>query len=278
MAETYKPKRWELPTETTSTVQTIKAEPIPSTPNTEPVLKVDVVSSATGSAYYERDCTKVLCAVYGPKPSTQTQFNEQGILNCEVKFAPFALQQRPKRFAKSQAIELQMAATLTQALSTAVQLFKFPKHEIFITVEILETGGDELAAAITCASLALTDSAIDMYDMVGATSAAFLSKAGVVLHPTEEHVSHPKCRGTLTLAYMPKLQQITYMEQLGYVKPDNVRFVRVHMSSDCIYISTFTCFHISSCSHLVLLFTIIFPRWRLFSPTHSRTVHTSLHL
>jgi exosome complex component MTR3 len=64
-----------------------------------------------------------------------------------------------------------MSAVLVQALSPAVMLEKLPKCVISIYVVVLENDGSELSAAITCASLALADAAIEMYDLVAASSA-----------------------------------------------------------------------------------------------------------
>jgi exosome complex component MTR3 len=162
-----------------------------------------------------------------------SQFNENGILNCEVKFAPFALPQRPKRPVRSQPEELEISAIVVESLSSSLQLHRFPKQEILICVEILECGGDELSGAITCSSLALAASGIDMYDLVGATTSAFVSRIGAVQRPPVSVLNHPKCRGSLTMAYMPALDQVLYMEQVGYVKPDDMSILLGESLKEC---------------------------------------------
>lgn len=64
-----------------------------------------------------------------------------------------------------------MSSILTQALSPAVMLAKLPKCVVSIYVVVLESDGGELAAAINCASLALIDAAVEMYDIVTASEA-----------------------------------------------------------------------------------------------------------
>ncbi|GAA5821286.1 hypothetical protein JCM3770_004572, partial [Rhodotorula araucariae] len=54
-------------------------------------LQPGLVSEAAGSAYIEAGRTKVLCAVYGPKPTPPSApFTPKARLSVEVKFAPFA--------------------------------------------------------------------------------------------------------------------------------------------------------------------------------------------
>lgn len=58
-------------------------------------MKPGVLSQAKGSAYAEVGRTKVLAAVYGPKPSdVRTAFSDQGSIQANVKFASFATAER----------------------------------------------------------------------------------------------------------------------------------------------------------------------------------------
>jgi len=41
---------------------------------------------ASGSAYVEVDHTKVICAVYGPKPRQDVGFSEEGKLLCDFRY------------------------------------------------------------------------------------------------------------------------------------------------------------------------------------------------
>jgi hypothetical protein len=41
---------------------------------------------ASGSGYVEMDHTKVLCAVYGPKPRQDVSFSERGKLLCDFRY------------------------------------------------------------------------------------------------------------------------------------------------------------------------------------------------
>jgi len=107
-----------------------------------------------------------------------------------------------------------MSAVLTQALSPAVMLDKLPKCVVSIFVTVLERDGGELAAAINCASLALVDAAVEMYDVVAAASAGIV-RGGVVLDPCRQEEALGD--GCVVLAYMPSVGKVTHMVQAGKV-------------------------------------------------------------
>lgn len=135
-------------------------------------LQLGVVSGAAGSAYVELGRTRVVCSAFGPRADTRSrrEFSNQGQLVCDVKFAPFA-ERAGRRERAQDADELELSAVLAQALSPAVMLHKLPKCVMSLYVVVLESDGGELAAAITCASLALVDAAVEMYDIVTAATA-----------------------------------------------------------------------------------------------------------
>ena len=59
----------------------------------------------------------------------------------------------------------------------------YPKSQIDVFITVLEDDGSSLAAAITCAGLAVADAAIDMFDViVGASLVRFRKKAECYHH------------------------------------------------------------------------------------------------
>ena len=64
---------------------------------------------------------------------------------------------------------------LREALTKAVCLHLFPKSVFDVFVTVIENDGSSLAAAITCAGLALADAGIPMLDcVVACTAVSFL--------------------------------------------------------------------------------------------------------
>lgn len=213
--ETYKPKVWQPKVEESKLAET--------TQTTLPFFVTGVVNSAAGSVYYENGSTKLVCAVYGPKQNTRAQYSDVGVLSCDFRYAPFALDYRRRR-GKNDPEETNISIMLKETLSSCVQLDKFPKHEIQVYVIVLERGNNETAAAVNAASLALIDSGVEMFDLTVATTSSSMKVSSptggksddyLLSNPSVEQVNSEECRGVVTLAHMPSLLQITLLTQTG---------------------------------------------------------------
>jgi hypothetical protein len=128
-----------------------------------------VINAGVGSAIFELNGTRVMCAIYGPQVDARQEFSEQGRLTCEVKIAAFA---RPGRAATATAAadELALAEELHTALSPSVRLQAYPKCSWQLCAFVIEDDGSALAALINCGSLALADASVQMFDTVAACS------------------------------------------------------------------------------------------------------------
>ncbi|KAH8106966.1 mRNA transport regulator 3 [Cristinia sonorae] len=182
-------------------------------------LKPGLISQATGSAYIETDKTKLACAVYGPRQSRSTTYNEKGRLNIEVKFAPFSCKKRrtPIRDAEDRSIAVQ----IHQALLSAVRLELFPKSTIDIFITVLENDGLEgcITAGTVAASAALADAGIEMLGLVVACSATLVSSE-VWLDPTEEETVHGV--GSVIYSCIPALDILSNVWQTGQMSVEQV--------------------------------------------------------
>ena len=125
------------------------------------------ITQAAGSAYIEMEGTKVLCAVHEPSASSKDlrQYSEVGALRCDFKYAPFAEPGARREFRQG-TDEKDLSRMVEQALAASVRLELYPKSVINIHVLVLQAQGAVLAAAITCASVALADAGIECFDLV----------------------------------------------------------------------------------------------------------------
>ncbi|XP_071961973.1 exosome complex component MTR3-like [Antedon mediterranea] len=184
-------------------------------------LKGGVVSQSKGSAYMEVDKTKVMCAVYGPHEVTRREdFQMNGQLRCEFKFATFAC--RIRRQHQSDGEEKDYSVIIQQALSPAVCLSKFPKAQVDIFVTVLEEGGSCLAAALTCASVAVANAGIDMYDVAIGCSVKQLGELSLIDPTFDEEQLIMKVKedsenniGQTTVCLLPSINQISAFLQEG---------------------------------------------------------------
>ncbi|XP_033103266.1 exosome complex component MTR3-like isoform X2 [Anneissia japonica] len=183
-------------------------------------LKAGIVSQSKGSAYMEVKNTKVICAVYGPhEVDRREDFQMNGQLRCEFKFATFAC--RARRQHQSDAQEKEFSVIVQKALESAVCLSKFPKAQLDIFVTVLEDGGSCLAAALTCASAAVADAGIDMYDVaIGCTVKQIGERC--LIDPTfdeEQSVLSKENKeagsGRTTICLLPSINQISAFLQEG---------------------------------------------------------------
>ncbi|KAM3267501.1 hypothetical protein P3S67_032257 [Capsicum chacoense] len=135
-------------------------------------LRTGAVSTAAGSAYAEFGNTKVIVSVFGPRESKKAMmYSDTGRLNCDVSYTTFAT---PHRGQGSDNKEL--SSMLHKALEGAIILESFPKTCVDVFAVVLESGGSDLPVVISCASLALADAGILLYDLVASVSVSVLER------------------------------------------------------------------------------------------------------
>jgi exosome complex component MTR3 len=185
-------------------------------------VRTGVVSSASGSAMLEMAHTKVLCSVFGPRANDGREFLQQGQIECSVRFAGFARRPRQARGGPaggSSAEERALSLDLSAALSASVQLQLLPKSTIAVHCLVLQDDGGAMAAAVSCASLALADASIQLYGLVAACSCAQLGEE-VALDCSATELA--RARGTVSVACMPALDQLTLLRQEGAMPFESV--------------------------------------------------------
>ncbi|GAA6063117.1 hypothetical protein JCM10212_002639 [Sporobolomyces blumeae] len=180
-------------------------------------LQPGLVTEAAGSAYIEAGRTKLICAVYGPKPTAlSAAFNPKAKLNVEVKFAPFASGVR--RFVPGKDTEAStLAATLHQSLLPSIVLESLPKSQLDLFVTILESDGwdGDVSMATTAASVALAEAGIQLHGLVvgicAASHPAFASTP--LLDPTRSEAL--SATSFFSVALMPALGTVTNLRLIG---------------------------------------------------------------
>ncbi|KAK9153956.1 hypothetical protein Sjap_001436 [Stephania japonica] len=174
-------------TSSTTATTTTTYSPSPTVKNRQPIIKdVDwarpdkrgfhqcrpaflntgTVNAASGSAYAEFGSTKVIVSVFGPRESKKaSMYSDTGRLNCNVSYTSFATQFRGQGTENKE-----ISSMLHKALEGAIILESFPKTTVDVFALVLESGGSDLPVVISCASLALADAGIMMYDLVTSVS------------------------------------------------------------------------------------------------------------
>ncbi|KAM9855017.1 exosome complex component MTR3 [Aulostomus maculatus] len=182
-------------------------------------VRCGLVSQAKGSAYIEAGNTKLMCCVYGPRETERKDETDMkcGRLTTDMRFAPFSCPERGSWIQGSQ--DKDFSVMLHESLQPAVCLHKYPRSQVEVNVMVLENSGSVLAHAVTCASLALSDAGIEMYDLV-LGCAIRQDGASYVVDPT--YMEENNCgttggenQGSLTVAFLPSLNQISGLQSDG---------------------------------------------------------------
>jgi len=178
-------------------------------------LRLGAVSQAAGSAYLELGNTKVVCSVYGPHQTDGREYLQRGQLEPSLRFTSFARRERCKSPAAGSPQEKELSMALAAALEGSVQLDQYPKSTIAVNVLVLQDDGGALAAATSCASLALADAGLLLFDMVAACSCAVLGQVAVLDTCNDELLGD--ATGRTLVAQMPSLNHVTLLRQSGTV-------------------------------------------------------------
>jgi len=208
------------------------------------LLQSNVIESAAGSALVEIGHTKVICQVIGPITSASKDMPpnlllnmEEGVLHCQVRYAPHigyptaalvnnsvsTMDQSNQLLSSGKVTswtitrETDLASRLSDSLAAAVPVKQYPKCAILVQVTVLQDDGSILPACITAASIALAGAAIEIYDLVTASTVAVVQDRPLA-DPTLEEIE--VADAVVTLALMPNWKEVTLWEQSGGLSPE----------------------------------------------------------
>ncbi|KAG8437305.1 hypothetical protein GDO86_008130 [Hymenochirus boettgeri] len=171
-------------------------------------VRAGLLSQAKGSAYLEAGSggTKVLCAVHGPRERGMggERAEPRGRLVCELRWAPFS-RRGPWSGSSS---PRNVGMFLQESLEAAVRLDRYPRAEVLVWVLVLEDRGSALPVAVSCASLALADAGIEMFDLALGCGLS-RGPGGELLLDPEDWEEEADGKRTMSLALLPTLNQIS---------------------------------------------------------------------
>lgn len=241
-----------------------------------------ILTKSNGSAIIELGQTKVICSVRGPRSPASSSLGYSSaadgaganpvILRCEVRYAPhFGMRNETvvqsmittldsygggpsTTTASTSAEEVELSSRLRDAILPSINIRAFAssssssssssKSAVDVFVMILQADGNVLSTVISCASLALADAGIELFDLVSSCSVAVVvqrhhpdddddgdetitkEKQGTekqkqimcLADPTESEMLHG-AEGVVTLAMMPNWKEVTFWEQNGRLLP-----------------------------------------------------------
>ena len=143
-------------------------------------MEIGVLDEADGSAMVECGNTRVVASVFGPQDlhPKHLQESDRAVIKMRYNMAPFSVDDRMRPGPNRRAKEIGLVAK--RALEPVLELERFPKAGIDISMEILESDGGTRVTGITAASLALADAGIPMKGMVSAMAAGVVDDTPVL--------------------------------------------------------------------------------------------------
>ena len=146
----------------------------------ETTMEAGVLTEADGSAMVEVGNTRVVASVFGPQDlhPKHLQESDRAVIKMRYNMAPFSVDDRMSPGPNRRATEIGLVAK--RALEPALEMEKFPKTGIDISMEIIESDGGTRAAGITAASLALADAGMPMKGLVSACAAGVVDDTPVL--------------------------------------------------------------------------------------------------
>ncbi|OCT84661.1 exosome complex component MTR3 [Xenopus laevis] len=181
-------------------------------------VRAGLLSQAKGSAYLEAGTrgTKVLCAVHGPRERGMgaERAEPRGRLVCELRWAPFSRRGPWSGSSPAGPSPRQAGLLLQESLEPAVRLDRYPRAEVIVWLLVLEDRGSALPAAVSCASLALADAGIEMFDLALGCGLSRGPGGELLLDPDDEE-EEAGSGGTMSLSLLPTLNQVSGLISSG---------------------------------------------------------------
>lgn len=108
-------------------------------------------------------------------PTTTVHDNDGAILTVNYSIAPFStIERRIRRSGDRKIIEISTA--LRQTLETVIQTRLYPRSEIVLYIQVLQSDGNTLAAAINAGILALINAGIAINDFIVGCSLVYIQR------------------------------------------------------------------------------------------------------
>lgn len=231
-------------------------------------METGFVKRAAGSAYVAMGNTKVRCTVQGPRAIKRAaEFGEDGSLACSVSLAPFSqyhLQGLDAREVEGLRIDAEqnLAAALQRCIQGSIRLDRFPKSLLEIDALVLSDDGGAQAAIVACASLALADAGVELFDLVpcvtigqlkpesrasaGAGARARAAEEVFVVDPDAAQLE--ACASSTCLALMLASETVTDVTIQGSTSFENVGHAAKQAFVQCVKLHGAMTDHLVKCA------------------------------
>jgi len=179
-----------------------------------------VLNDAEGSAYIEWGKNKILVGIYGPRECIprHDQSLYRSIIRCRYNMAPFSGAEEHGRSGPSRRSK-ELSKVIKEAFENVIISENFPKTQIEIFIEVLQSDGGTRCAAVTAAAVALADAGIPMKDLICAVAACKINGVMAIDAGKEEDNFG---ESDMPIAFSPRTGDMLLFQMDGLLTPDEM--------------------------------------------------------
>ncbi len=179
-----------------------------------------VLNDAEGSAYVEWGKNKILAGIYGPRECIprHDQSLYRAIVKCRYGMAPFSGAEEHGRSGPNRRSK-EISKVIKEAFENVVISENFPKTEISIFVEVLQSDGGTRCAAVTAAAVALADAGIPMKDLISAVAVCKID-GQIAVDPGKEEDNFGE--SDMPIAFSPRTGEILLFQMDGLLTKEEL--------------------------------------------------------
>jgi len=172
-----------------------------------------VLNDAEGSAYIEWGKNKILAGIYGPRECIprHDQSLYRAVVKCRYNMAPFSGAEEHGRSGPNRRSK-ELSKVIKEAFENVIISENFPKTEISIFVEVLQSDGGTRCAAVTAAAVALADAGIPMKDLISAVAVCKID-GQIAVDPGKEEDNFGE--SDMPIAFSPRTGEILLFQMDG---------------------------------------------------------------
>lgn len=179
-----------------------------------------VLNDADGSAYIEWGRNKILAGVYGPRECIprHDQSLYRAVVRCRYNMAPFSGAEEHGRSGPNRRSK-ELSKVIKEAFENVIISENFPKTQIDIFLEVLQSDGGTRCAALTAAAVALADAGIPMKDLPCAVAVCKID-GKMAVDPGKEEDNFGE--SDMPIAFSPRNGEILLYQMDGLLTRDEL--------------------------------------------------------
>lgn len=179
-----------------------------------------VLNDADGSAYVEWGKNKILAGVYGPTECIprHDQSLYRSVIKCRYNMAPFSGAEEHGRSGPNRRSK-ELSKVIKEAFENVIISENFPKTQIAIYVEVLQSDGGTRCAALTAAAVALADAGIPMKDLINAVAVCKID-GKMAVDPGKEEDNFGE--SDMPIAFSPRTGNILLFQMDGLLTKEEL--------------------------------------------------------